>query len=72
MTQPLIANFKDVTVPAYSFLITRPPSGRKLLYDLGIRKDWENGPTGLINRLKSSGFKPTIKKTWLTSYLNVG
>jgi glyoxylase-like metal-dependent hydrolase (beta-lactamase superfamily II) len=62
MTKPLIAGFKDITCPAYSFLITHPPSGRRLLFDLGVRKDWENGPTGLVERTKKHGYGIAVEK----------
>ncbi|KAG8165132.1 hypothetical protein KVR01_005407 [Diaporthe batatas] len=38
---PHIKGFDQLSVPSYSFLIEHP-SGRKLLFDLGVRKDWEN------------------------------
>jgi glyoxylase-like metal-dependent hydrolase (beta-lactamase superfamily II) len=55
MTKPLIANFKDIKIPCYSFLISHP-SGRRIVFDLGIRKDWENYPSGLVDRIKSRGY----------------
>ncbi len=38
---PKIKGFTSVRFPVWAFLIVHP-SGRKLVYDLGIRKDWQN------------------------------
>ena len=35
-------------VPSFSFLIEHPPTGRKFLFDLGVRKDPENFPPRLV------------------------
>ena len=35
-----IPGFDYLHAPAYSFLIEHP-SGRKALFDLGVRKDWQ-------------------------------
>ena len=56
MTQPLIANFTPVRCPCYSFLIHHSPSNSRVLFDLGIRKDWENSPSGLVERIKQRGY----------------
>lgn len=40
--EPSIKGFEELRCPAYSFLIEHPDDGRKLLFDLGVRKDWEN------------------------------
>lgn len=39
--EPAIHGHDTLQCPAYSFLIEHP-SGRKVLYDLGTRKDWQN------------------------------
>ena len=41
MWHPDIKGFDKVSCGTWSFLIEHP-SGRKLLYDLGCRKDWRN------------------------------
>lgn len=43
MWTPEINGFDKVRCGTWSFLIEHP-SGRKLLYDLGTRKDWKNLP----------------------------
>jgi glyoxylase-like metal-dependent hydrolase (beta-lactamase superfamily II) len=61
MTQPLVGKFETIKVPSYSFLITHP-SGRRIVFDLGIRKDFENGPTGLVQRIKKRGYVVDTEK----------
>lgn len=47
--------------PAYSFLIEHP-SGRRLIFDLGVRKDWENQAPSVVNRLKDVGWGINVEK----------
>ena len=47
--------------PAFSFLIEHVSSGRKLLFDLGVRKDWENLPAVIVKRIKDGGWKVTVE-----------
>ncbi len=48
--------------PAFSFLIEHESSGRKLLFDLGVRKDWENLPPTIVKRLKDGGWMVTVER----------
>lgn len=48
--------------PAFTFLIEHASSGRKLLFDLGVRKDWENLPAVIVKRIKDGGWKVTVEK----------
>ena len=48
--------------PAFSFLIEHVSSGRKILFDLGVRKDWENLPPVIVKRIKDGGWKVTVEK----------
>jgi len=59
--QPEIAGFKTLSCPAFSFLIEHP-SNRKLLFDLGVRKDIENFAPRIRNRIKNGGWDVTVKK----------
>lgn len=60
MVQPEIANFKTVTCPAYSFLIHHPSSNRKLVFDLGVRKKWEDSAPPIVERIRKGGWKVTV------------
>jgi len=42
--------FQNLTAPAYSFLIKHKDD--TLLFDLGIRKDWENSPTAVVEMVR--------------------
>ncbi|KAL2825380.1 beta-lactamase-like protein [Aspergillus pseudoustus] len=45
-----------LTAPSYSFLIQHP-TGRKVLFDLGLRKDWWNLTPSTAHFLRTSGWK---------------
>ncbi|MCJ1370821.1 hypothetical protein MMC20_002034 [Loxospora ochrophaea] len=47
--------------PAFSFLITHP-SGRRLLFDLGIRQDLSNYAPLIQDRLRNNGWTVTVEK----------
>ncbi|KAL9612333.1 MAG: hypothetical protein Q9167_003066 [Letrouitia subvulpina] len=48
--------------PAYSFLIEHPGDGRKLLFDLGVRKDWENLSPSIVKHIKAWNAKVSVEK----------
>jgi glyoxylase-like metal-dependent hydrolase (beta-lactamase superfamily II) len=50
-----------LTAPSYSFIIQHP-SGRKILFDLGLRKDWWNLTPATSNFLKTAGWKLEVTK----------
>lgn len=57
--QPPVPGYEQLEACCYSFLIKHknPSKNSKhdtLLFDLGVRKDWENGPTAVAQLLKST------------------
>jgi glyoxylase-like metal-dependent hydrolase (beta-lactamase superfamily II) len=43
--EPVVGEFEAIQgVPAFHFLVEQLSSGRKVLFDLGLRKDWQNLP----------------------------
>ncbi|QDS75268.1 hypothetical protein FKW77_000861 [Venturia effusa] len=62
MVQPEIANFKTVTCPSYAFLIHHPSKNRKLVFDLGVRKNWEESAKPIADRIKKGGWTVTVEK----------
>ncbi|KAL3488189.1 beta-lactamase-like protein [Aspergillus germanicus] len=50
-----------LTAPSYSFIIQHP-SGRKILFDLGLRKDWWNLTPATNHFLKTAGWKLEVTK----------
>lgn len=60
--EPQIRGFDTLSAPSYSFLIEHP-SGRKLLFDLGVRKDWDKLSPFTANMIASIGpAKLEVKK----------
>jgi hypothetical protein len=47
--------------PSFVFLIEHP-SGQNVLFDLGIRKDWQNLPSAIVDRFARVGHKPSALK----------
>ena len=60
--EPSYKGLDTLDAPAFSFLIEHQTSGRKLLFDLGVRKDWENLPPTLIEHIKDFGCTVTVEK----------
>jgi hypothetical protein len=42
--EPEIKGHELLYAPSYSFLLEHEPSGSKLVFDLGVSKDWMNTP----------------------------
>lgn len=61
-TTPSYKGLEYLDCPAFSFLIEHTASGRKILFDLGVRKDWENLPAVIVKRIKDGGWNVTIEK----------
>lgn len=59
--QPKIKGFDCLSIPAFSFLIEHS-SGRKVLFDLGVRKDHENMAPAIVDRIKWGGWKIVVQK----------
>lgn len=60
--EPEYTGLNYLDCPAFSFLIEQPSSRRKVLFDLGVRKDWENGPQTIVRRLNDNGWDVTVEK----------
>ena len=59
---PSYKGLNTLDAPAFSFLIEHQSSGRKLLFDLGVRKDWKNLPPSIVKRIKDGGWTVTVEK----------
>ena len=59
---PPYKGFDYLDCPAFSFLIEHQTSGRKLLFDLGVMKPWENLPPVLVKHIKDIGARVTVEK----------
>lgn len=60
--EPPIKGLDFLDCPAFSFLIEHPTNGRKLLFDLGVRKDWENLAPSITDRIRGGGWQITVEK----------
>ncbi|KIW30535.1 uncharacterized protein PV07_06274 [Cladophialophora immunda] len=58
---PKIIGHDNLFCPAYSFLVEHP-SGRKLLYDLGTRKDLENLSPSIVSMMSAPGWDFKVEK----------
>jgi glyoxylase-like metal-dependent hydrolase (beta-lactamase superfamily II) len=53
LVKPIIAGLElGVDIPAYAFFIRHPITNRKVIFDLGTRKDIENGPESFAKSSK--------------------
>ncbi|KAL8664290.1 MAG: hypothetical protein Q9168_007937, partial [Polycauliona sp. 1 TL-2023] len=59
---PKIKGYDVISCPAYSFLIEHQASGQKLLFDLGVRKDWENLTPKIASAIKEKGWSVAVEK----------
>lgn len=60
--EPPIPGHETMTVPAFSFLIQQQSSDRKILFDLGLRKDWESHPPAVMDLITKPGWGFNIQK----------
>ncbi|KAJ1334950.1 N-acyl homoserine lactone hydrolase [Microdochium nivale] len=57
--EPLVPGWDTMNCKSYSYLIRHGEPGSKyhtVLFDLGVRKDWENSPPGFVGPIKENGF----------------
>ncbi|KAK4941746.1 hypothetical protein LTR10_018350 [Elasticomyces elasticus] len=59
---PQIKGHEHLKVPAFSFLVEQISSGRKILFDLGLRKDWDKHPPAVMKLISTPGWAFDIKK----------
>lgn len=57
---PQFPGMSNLDGPSFSFLIEHS-SSRNLIFDLGVRKDWENLPAPTVKRMKSMGIKADVQ-----------
>ncbi|KAL8779003.1 MAG: hypothetical protein Q9213_007152 [Squamulea squamosa] len=60
--EPKIKGYHAIDCPAYSFLIEHEKSHQKVLFDLGVRKDWENLAPNISARINEQGWSVTVEK----------
>jgi glyoxylase-like metal-dependent hydrolase (beta-lactamase superfamily II) len=60
--EPAIKGHDWLSTPVYSFYIKHPALNRSIVFDLGIKQDWENGPPTLVERFAKSGYTLNVPK----------
>lgn len=60
--EPAIKGFDTLDCPAYSFLVEHAATGRKVLFDLGVRKDWQHADPRTAQRIQSRGWSVSVEK----------
>jgi hypothetical protein len=58
---PTIGSLHHLQCNAYAFLVENPRTGMKVVFDLGVRKDWTNLAKPMVERL-SKNFEIEVKK----------
>ncbi|KAJ9664946.1 hypothetical protein H2201_004998 [Coniosporium apollinis] len=61
LLQPHIKGHDRLICPSYSFLIQHP-DGKTLLFDLGMRKDWENLAPRIVKRIRTEDWTVKAEK----------
>ncbi|KAF8711694.1 Metallo-beta-lactamase superfamily, partial [Rhizoctonia solani] len=61
--EPIIKGFETIDCPAFAFLIEHEKSNSKLVFDLGVSKDWRNGPPVIANRSLKLGWDISAPKS---------
>ncbi|KAI4598544.1 hypothetical protein KJ359_002955 [Pestalotiopsis sp. 9143b] len=60
--EPPIKGHDWLSTPCFAFLIQHPTLKRSLVFDLGIKKDWQNLPPPLLERFEKSGYTVDVPK----------
>ena len=60
--EPEFVGFDTLDIPSYSFLIEHPPSNRRVLFDLGLRKDWHNLAPEVVGYINEEGWSIIVEK----------
>ncbi|KAG8779168.1 hypothetical protein FRC12_024602 [Ceratobasidium sp. 428] len=60
---PLIGGNDTIHCPVYSFLIEHEPSGKKLVFDLGVSKTWRDGPPVISKKIIENHWQVDVEKS---------
>ncbi|KAF1813002.1 metallo-beta-lactamase superfamily protein [Eremomyces bilateralis CBS 781.70] len=62
LIRPPVQDLPDLKCPSYVFLIHHRPSNQRLVFDLGVRKDWKNFAPALVRRITQNGWGVSVQK----------
>jgi glyoxylase-like metal-dependent hydrolase (beta-lactamase superfamily II) len=63
--EPDVPGYDTMSGGSYAFVVKHASSGSKydtLVFDLGVRKDWENLPASFVEGIKAAGFGISVEK----------
>ena len=67
---PVVPGHDELNVPCFVFLVENP-EGRRVLFDLGTRKDWENLPAVALKEISEDGIRIEVERD-VVDILNSG
>ncbi|KAJ6512251.1 beta-lactamase-like protein [Mycena vitilis] len=70
--RPTLMGHEIMRCPVFSFLVEHAATGRRAMFDLGIRKDPENGAPHLANVIKSGDFAMPVHRDIVEQLLDNG
>ncbi|OJJ46668.1 hypothetical protein ASPZODRAFT_132776 [Penicilliopsis zonata CBS 506.65] len=59
---PRVQSHKELFFPSYAFLIEHGSSGRRLLFDLGLQKNWEDLAPTTVAEIKKDKWQVKVEK----------
>src|SRR5690349_17429155 len=59
---PPVKGYDWLAAPVFSFLIRHPGLNRSILFDLGIRKDWQNLSPRALSQARRLGWTMHVEK----------
>lgn len=62
MFDPPIKGHDMLASPSYSFLIEHELLGRKVLFDLGVQKEWQDQAPSTVEMIKEYGWDVRVEK----------
>jgi len=70
--EPAMPGFDELSAPCFAFMIKHKPSGAKnkydtLIWDLGVRKDFENAPILLSTGSRRATLSSRRRRMWRPS-----
>lgn len=62
MFDPPIKGHDKLASPSYSLLVENERLGRKVLFDLGVQKDWEAQAPSTVEMIRDEGWDVRVEK----------
>ncbi|KAJ7253335.1 beta-lactamase-like protein [Mycena haematopus] len=62
MMQPVLAGYEDFHAPVFAFLVEHAATGRRIMFDLGPRKDQENTVPAIAEILKAGQYAMVVDR----------